>query len=656
MKINIFLGENIYAFRALSDITAEGVHVPRVLLAIAATLALSRIPGFGQTEAPHPAEDPAYTQLDQAFQALHAKDYDMAVAAFESAIAAAPDRPSIHKDLAYTLLKIGENTRAGDHFAQAMKLDPSDTHVALEYAFLCYETGKAIDARRVFDHLRASDETAKEAFENIDRPLRDGIARWKEAVQANPNDYSGHEELARLAEQRDENELAAEHFEKAWRLRPDRRTLLLDLGRNWKAVGRIEDAHAALLAASRGAEPRVAEEARELLPDRYPYVYEFEKALELDPTNAELRRELAYLHVAMGNDADAQRQFAMLRPQGLKERAPAESASSQPGTASPAKNDAKQMGIKSLELGYMSDAVKYLLAAYESDPSDFEVMLKLGWTNNILKNDREASRWFDMARQSPNAEIATEASQAYHNLRPELELFRTTVWTNPVYSTRWHDLFGYAQAKTELRRSHLSWLHPYASVRFVGDTHDAERFAIGWARQYLSEDAVILAAGVSTLPWHGVTGWFEAGESFHLRPAPLDVSTAIPDYRGGISFTRGLAVRRWFADTTDDMVYVHRFDNDTLFYSQNRFGHDLPFDKIMAQLYWNWNTTFDVKHEYWANFFETGPGLRFRFPQLPKSMAFSINMLRGDYLIMAGNPHPQVFYDLRLGVWYAFTR
>ena len=185
---------------------------------------------------------------------------------------------------------MGENQRARDHFAEAMRLDPGDTHVALEYAFLCYETGQPVAARRTFARVIAAHGASQEAtpgidagtaavavaraaFENIDRPLREGIARWKEALAANPNDYSGHEELAKLAEQRDETELAAEHFERAWRLRPERRGLLLDLGRTWKALGRAEEANAALLAASRGAEPRVAEQARELLPARYPYVY-----------------------------------------------------------------------------------------------------------------------------------------------------------------------------------------------------------------------------------------------------------------------------------------------------------------------------------------------------------------------------------------------
>src|SRR6202043_2414468 len=117
---------------------------------------------------------------------------------------------------------------------------------------------------------------------------------------------SGHQELARLAEQRDELPLAAEHYEHAWRLRPDHRELLLDLGRVWKQLDRAEDAGAALLAASRGAEARIAEQARELLPVRYPYVYEFERALALDPSNVPLRREFAYLQLQMERTVDAE--------------------------------------------------------------------------------------------------------------------------------------------------------------------------------------------------------------------------------------------------------------------------------------------------------------------------------------------------------------
>jgi hypothetical protein len=36
-------------------------------------------------------------------------------------------------------------------------------------------------------------------------------------------------------------------------------------------------------------------------------------------------------------------------------------------------------------------------------------MLKLGWTYNLLHNDRQAIRWFDLARKSSDPKIAREA-------------------------------------------------------------------------------------------------------------------------------------------------------------------------------------------------------------------------------------------------------
>jgi hypothetical protein len=123
----------------------------------------------------------------------------------------------------------------------------------------------------VFDRIRKLEgpttATAEEAFQNIDVPLAAGIERWKNAIAMGGDNCSAPFELAILAEQRDELALAAEHYEKAPRILPDRRSVLVDLGHLWKAMGRTEDVTAALLAASRGGEPRAAEMARELLPD-----------------------------------------------------------------------------------------------------------------------------------------------------------------------------------------------------------------------------------------------------------------------------------------------------------------------------------------------------------------------------------------------------
>ena len=581
--------------------------------------------------------------LDEAYSALRAKNYDEAIRGFEQAIKLDPGRASIRKDLAYTLLKIGETEAARDQFAEAMTLDPADDQVALEYAFLCYETKQPVIARRVFDRLRKSgNATASEAFQNVDRPLREGIARWKQALELSPDNFSAHEELAKLAEQRDELDLAAEQYQAAWKLRPTRRDLLVDLGRVWQEQGRVEDARAALLAASRGGEPRVAEQARELLPSRYPYVYEFENALALDPSNDALRRELAYLHLEMGNKSAAEQQLQSLPPAPQPVPPPQENKPPQ-NTSS----NSKLLGEQSLDKGYLSDALRYLNAAHENDPMDFEVMLKLGWAYNILKDDREAVRWFSLARYSPDAKTAAEASKAYGNLNPALKLLRTTVWMFPTISTRWRDTFVYAQAKTELQLAFP--VHPYVSLRFIGDARGAVRLGADISPQNLSESSVIVGIGLASTPWRGLMAWFEAGEALRYLIPHGETGTALPDYRGGISYAKALrGPRRLFAETNDDGVFISRFGNDSLVYSQNRTGRTFGEN---VQVYWNWNATVDATGQYWANTVETGPGVRFRLNPLQ----FTVNFLRGAYLVNQCNPYRPNFNDMRIGVWYAFT-
>ena len=604
------------------------------------------------------------------YAAARSRDYPAAIAAFQDAIARQPANAALRKDLAYTLLKTGDNEEARDQFKEAMRLDPADEQAAMEYAFLCFETQQQSEARRVFSRL--SNPTARQAFAGIDRPLAEGIERWRKAVELSPGNFSAHEELARLAAQRDEHALAAEHFEKAWRLKPSERSLLLDLGRAWTALGRTEDANAALLAASRGAQPRVAERAREIVPKRYPYVYEFRRALELDPANLDLRRELAYLLLAMDQKAGAETEFrhiatvapedilsvaqlgflllarkdlaaaaplldrvlksddeeladrvraALKLPQTLRRRTET--------TQQKLSREAKSLAAKSLHAGYLKDALKYLNIAHENDPIDFDVMLKLGWTYNILKQDKEAVKWFNLARRSPDSAIAGEAQRAWHNLTPALARTRTTAWAFPFYSSRWHSGFAYAQVKTDFRIGSLP-IRPYISTRLVGDTSGVT------PQQRLSEQSAIFAIGIATRPSHGATLWFEAGQAIGYRNGSIT-----PDYRGGLAFNRGFG-RRLRAETDNDAIYVSRFQHDILLYSQNRTG----FKRGPAFLYWNSNLTLDTKRQAWANTAEFGPGIRLKV----STVLLSLNALRGQYLTKEG-----AYYDLRAGIWYAFT-
>ena len=652
------------------------------------------------------AQNPGDTELNQAYKALAQKDYDTAIDLFRKGLALQPSNAganpakaaAIHKDLAYTLLKTGDNAEARDEFEAAMRLNAADETAALEYAFLAFETKKPIEARRMFYRLRykgsaATRATAEQAFQNIDKPLADGIARWQQALAKapNPNDistFSAHWELAQLAELRDDLPLAAQQFEICRKLKPQLPELLLILARVWQQLNRLDEAHAALLAASRSTDSRTAELALEQMPPRYPYPYEFLDALKLDPENLALRRELAYLYLAMHDDGKAIVQFKQLlalnpkdqlsRRQldallGLKTR-PTDNALPGPAaTGASSATDAKSMGLKSFNLGYMRDAVKYLRQAHEQDPDDAQLMLKLCWAYNLSNDDADAKPCFDQARHSSDPQAAAEATKAFHVLNGDA-LPQTTFWALPMFSSRWMDMFTYSQLKRTFPLP-APWakanklLSFYLSARFMGDLRGEVPTAFGAG--YLSESSLIFGAGVASKTWHHLTGWAEAGESVNYMPGRHDEGYAIPDYRGGLNFAKGFgqllgsSTPGLFYETTADAIYVSRFDKDWMFYSQHRAGRTFhAWDKSTAQALLNVNFVGDVKSQYWANTVEIGPGAKVHFPWMRPNVYLSADFLRGFYLrgdyyppcTLKGCAPQSSYNDLRLSLWYAFTK
>ncbi len=67
------------------------------------------------------------------------------------------------------------------------------------------------------------------------------------------------------------------------------------------------------------------------------------------------------------------------------------------------------------------------------------------------------------------------------------------------------------------------------------------------------------------------------------------------------------------------------------------------------------NFTGDLKRQYWANFVETGPGVRFHWNGTPDALTMTVSALRGVYLVNQGNPRKPNFDDVRIGAWYALT-
>jgi hypothetical protein len=146
------------------------------------------------------------------------------------------------------------------------------------------------------------------------------------------------------------------------------------------------------------------------------------------------------------------------------------------------------MAERSSKACYMKDALRYLEAAHESDPGDFDVMLKLAWTNNILHRDLVALRRFDLARRSPDPTIAHDAGVSYLNLYTIGERVHFSAWFLPIFSSRWRDAFGYGQVKVGLNTH--TFIRQYISTRLVGDSRLTN----------LSESSIIFAVGAEILP------------------------------------------------------------------------------------------------------------------------------------------------------------
>ena len=140
---------------------------------------------------------PGTTELTEAYKALAEKDYTRAVPLFRRGLALQPGNAGAHKDLAYALLKTGENAESRDEFAAALKLNAKDETAALEYAFLAYETKSQLKrAGRsivfVTALIRRLAPRRNRLFRISTARSQDGIARWQEAIRRspNPNDLS----------------------------------------------------------------------------------------------------------------------------------------------------------------------------------------------------------------------------------------------------------------------------------------------------------------------------------------------------------------------------------------------------------------------------------------------------------------------------------
>lgn len=654
------------------------------------------VEAFERVIALDPSDPAATLQLAYLFRAQDR--FDRAAALFRQALALDPSRGDVGKELAYLLLRMGETEPARELFAQLVEASPRDHASGLELAFLDYETGRRSQALRRFRSLEQSDDRdvaakAGETAARLTAELNEAVERWERAVERDPDNRSARLEIARLYERRLEPADAAEQFLAAWHSveGANREEILLSLAGARAEAGDPSGAVGAWLLASRSAETRIAEIAREKLPNRFPFASEFRAALALAPDDHGLRLELAYLLLEVGMREEAIVEFetivradpgnfqaaaqlaylyleqaraldAVTLLEAVRPNADAKILASVGVAVTEAREAAarqhRTLGEKSLQLSYLGDARRELSRAWDLDPSDYASALKLGVVYNLMNEDREALRWFERAASSPDPRIAEQADRSYRNLAPQFRRFTGVVWLFPFFSSRFNTAFGYAQVKGELRLDKVP-IRPYVSLRLAGDVRGSTG---GTAPQYLSEGSLIPALGLRAPLKRGLTLWGEAGASvaYASKLAPGQ-ARARGDFRGGLNFFRsgGASLggdepgRFW--ETNLDAVYISRFDDNVIGYWQFRPGYRLKnLGWLKSQVYMNLNLTADIKHQPWASYAEIGPGFRFLMPSAKPLMSFFVDLVRGVHLTNRNNPRRPNYWDMRAGIWYSF--
>lgn len=659
-----------------------------------------------------PQPDPVYALVSEAYELMARKEFEAAVERFRRALAADPKRVNLYSEIGFASLKMGETEQAVAAFETYEKARPDDAHNALQLAYLYMQTAREQKGLEYFERVEkgadpALAKQAREAREAAEQPLLAEIARWSQAVEQNPNDDDNREMLADFYARHRDLPKAVEQYRELRRRAPTRYRHLISLATLYEKINDAPMATAYYLLASRCPEPRIAESGRQGLNNRYPFASEFEKALEQEPSQTEVRRELGYLYLTMKQPENAARHFEVIvaaepkdyqslaqlgficadlgrrqdairllervrreGPADLAQKAgaalrqlgapPADTLIGPVGEPQDEVQRHKQLGYASIQKNYLQAAAREFEEVYKLNPKDYQAIMQLGYLYNVMKRDDIAVRWFKLARSSPDPKMAAEARRAVSNLSWPLRKVVSTFWVQPFISSRWNDAFGYGQLKTEFRIPGLPF-KPYLGLRFIGDTRTRTG---GVLPQIYSEDGVIVSGGLVGRVYKNLFAWGEAGNQLtFLRNRPPGLNRSTPDYRGGFSYGQVLGPKLFskepglFMDVTNDAVYLSRYGHNAIFYTQTKYGYQFrPWKGFYHQPFLAANVLADARGDYYNNFVEVGPGYRFGFIKFSRMNAY-VALIRGAYTTQGRRAinfsHGPNYWDLRVVIWFA---
>lgn len=179
---------------------------------------------------------------------LQRGDHRRALGLLEKALAAAPDDPAVHANLAEACRAGGALDRAAECCRRALDLQPAFPQAANNLGLILLATGETAAAVEQFRHTVTLRPDVALFHNNLGNALRlhgevpTAVAAFEEAVRLDPGCAEARANLGQLLLELNARERALPHAREAVRLRPDLAEAYNALGNVLRALGRFDEA------------------------------------------------------------------------------------------------------------------------------------------------------------------------------------------------------------------------------------------------------------------------------------------------------------------------------------------------------------------------------------------------------------------------------
>ena len=635
------------------------------------------------------------------------------------------------KQKAYDLLEQGHRKKALRLFKQAHAADPGDSAITLQLGHLYQDTGKLAKAREMFEAERSNQDPqvsaqATAALQEVSRRSASGSAHasvihglfrklrclfgCSSKPHSDPQDESlpegGHSQTDEPASVPGSAWASKPHSEPQYKSLPevghsrqtDEPTSVP--GSAWASKPHSEPQYESPPEGGHSRQPdeptslsgsAAANDAyQELSLKHYEAaIREFQKALSLNPSNADWRTDLAYTQLSAGSPKEAAKEFEMVyrdHPEQLKialelgylylqfHNSPtaekyfaAAQSSVDPEVSSPARQALqdlraselqarKQKAYDLLEQGHRKEALGLFEQAHVADPSDSAITLQLGYLYQETGKLAKAREMFEAERSNQDPRVSGQATAALKEVNHQSAWWFASAYVAPFYESRFANQINPIEFKVGLRVNR--YLEPYVGTRFTRDI----RSTSGTLPVIYSDNSDVFSVGLqSHILGHGTNLYAEAGTAVSLMSRPVQ-GRAVPDYRAGITWYKpwetSLAEAakkrsRNFSLTGNaysDISFYSRYNDNVIGYLQIRQGINLPTAHLLPmQALAVINVVRDSNGEFYNNVVEAGPALRIAPFRRLLNLQFEVDYLRGVYTAHdPTNPYGSSYGDARV--------